>query len=44
MSSKEEMEVKITIEYETYERKDVKEKLYEFLKGLDVVKLEMEEK
>lgn len=41
---KEELEVKITIEYEDYKRRDIKEKLYEFLKELDVIKLEMEEK
>lgn len=39
-----ELEVKITIEYEDYKRKDIKEKIYEFLKELDVTKLEMEEK
>lgn len=39
-----ELEVKITIEYEEYKRKDIKEKIYEFLKELDVTKLEMEEK
>ena len=39
-----ELEVKITIEYEDYQRRDIKEKLYEFLKELDVIKLEMEEK
>lgn len=42
--AKEELEVKITIEYEDYKRRDIKEKLYEFLKELDVIKLEMEEK
>ena len=41
---KEELEVKITIEYDDYKRRDIKEKLYEFLKELDVIKLEMEEK
>lgn len=41
---KEELEVKITIEYDEYKRRDIKEKLYEFLKELDVIKLEMEEK
>lgn len=41
---KEKLEVKITIEYEAYKRRDIKEKLYEFLKELDVIKLEMEEK
>lgn len=39
-----ELEVKITIEYDDYKRRDIKEKLYEFLKELDVIKLEMEEK
>lgn len=39
-----ELEVKITIEYEEYKRKDIKEKIYEFLKEIDVTKLEMEEK
>lgn len=42
--SKEELEVRILIEYDSYNRKDIKEKLYEFLKELDVIKLEMEEK
>lgn len=42
--AKEELEVKITIEYDEYKRRDIKEKLYEFLKELDVIKLEMEEK
>lgn len=42
--SKEELEINITIEYNDYEGKEVKEKLYNFLKELDVVKLEMEEK
>ena len=42
--AKEELEVKITIEYEDYKRRDIKEKLYEFLKELDVINLEMEEK
>lgn len=42
--SKEELEVKITIEYDDYKRRDIKEKIYEFLKELDVIKLEMEEK
>lgn len=41
---KEELEVKITIEYDDYKRRDIKEKIYEFLKELDVIKLEMEEK
>lgn len=41
---KEELDLKITIEYESYQRKDVKEKIYDFLKELDVTKLEMEEK
>ena len=41
---KEELEVKITIEYDEYKRRDIKEKLYEFLKELEVIKLEMEEK
>lgn len=41
---KEELEVKITIEYDDYKRRDIKEKLYEFLKELDVIKLEMEKK
>lgn len=41
---KEELDLKITIEYKSYQRKDVKEKIYDFLKELDVTKLEMEEK
>ena len=41
---KEELDLKITIEYESYQRKDVKEKIYDFLKELDVTRLEMEEK
>lgn len=40
----EEMEIKITICYEDNARKETKEKIYEFLKELDVIKLEMEEK
>ena len=41
---KEELDLKITIEYESYQRKEIKEKIYDFLKELDVTKLEMEEK
>lgn len=40
----EEIEIKITICCEEYARKETKEKIYEFLKELDVIKLEMEEK
>ena len=42
--SKEELDIRITIEYEDYQRKEVKEKIYNLLKELEVIKLEMEEK
>ena len=41
---KNELEIKFTIEFDDYKREQVKEEIYEFLKKLDVVKLEMEEK
>ena len=41
---KEKLDLEITIEYEYYQRKEIKEKIYDFLKELDVTKLEMEEK
>lgn len=41
---KNELEIKFTIEFDDYKREQVKEDIYEFLKKLDVVKLEMEEK
>ena len=40
---KDELKLIMTIEYDSYKRQEVKEKIYEFLKELEVIELEMRE-
>ena len=41
---KTEIELKITLEVDDWKIKEAKDKIYDFLKELDVISLEMEEK
>lgn len=40
---KEELKLIMTIEYDSYKRQIIKEKIYELLKELEVIELEMRE-
>lgn len=41
---KNKLEIETTIEYESYKKSEVMEKIYNLLKELNVIKLEFEEK